>query len=460
MGSSYILGAGFSRAVSSSMPLLTELGLRVRDGDEEIANRVSAHEIEAFESWMSQASTPQPYRDRAENLEAKGLYLRATREISAILRDEVITASSRPLPGWLLDLVELWHATRASVSTFNYDTLVELAVRRACLYDANSRLIVPWPTVINFAPSGSAGRTFGEDGRDATWTSFDLLKLHGSINWYWVPGDDSSATLERVPLFDGEREEERNFAPARWLPGKEPYIVPPVALKSAFYGGPITSHLWQSASHAIGEAAEIVLMGYSVPTTDLTTLGLLRESLSRRSHIRITVCDLYPDTVVQRVRNVLPPSAEVEIEVFDGPNAIERFTTDRLLRAREETVRRVRTKLASRPSAPLGVSASEGMMRQVTAVTRDGQTVTCTTSPEFHAGSWPRLTDLKAEDSIGPSFVVPAHTLDSTLDGATDLRVVDRDSSARVWTTFGETIADEEWIVLAAGLPKQDFKPV
>lgn len=71
MVTAYILGAGFSRAVSSSMPLLTELGLRVRDGDTEIANRVSAHEIEAFESWMSQVSTPQPYRDRAENLEAK-----------------------------------------------------------------------------------------------------------------------------------------------------------------------------------------------------------------------------------------------------------------------------------------------------------------------------------------------------------------------------------------------------
>lgn len=460
MVTAYILGAGFSRAVSSSMPLLTELGLRVRDGDTEIANRVSAHEIEAFESWMSQVSTPQPYRDRAENLEAKGLYLRATREISAILRDEVITASSRPLPGWLLDLVELWHASRSSVGTFNYDTLVEIAVRRARLYDANSRLIVPWPTVINFAPSGTAGRTFGEDGRNAAWESFDLLKLHGSINWYWVPDDESSATLERVPLFDGEREDERDFAPARWLPGKEPYIVPPVALKSAFYGGSITSHLWQSASQAIAEADEIVLMGYSVPTTDLTTLGLLRESVSGRSHIRITVCDLYPDTVVERVRNVLPPSAEVEIEAFGGPNAIERFTSDRLLQARQETILRVRAKLAASPSAPLGVSASERMMRQVIAVTRDGQTVTCTTTPEFHAGSWTPMTDLKAEDSIGPSFVVPARALNSALDGATELRVVDHDSSARLWTSFGETIADEEWIVLAAGLAKHDFNPI
>lgn len=459
MTTTYILGAGFSRAASSSMPLMTELGLRVRDGDTEIAKRVSSHEIEAFESWMSQVSSPQPYRDRAENLEAKGLYLRATRGISAILRDEVSAASSEQLPGWLLNLVELWHVTRASVSTFNYDTLVEIAVRRAHLYDSAARVIVPWPTVINFAPSGTAGRTLGEEGRDVTWTSFDLLKLHGSINWYWVPDDDSNASLERVPLFDGERDDERDFLPARWLPGKEPYIVPPVALKSAFYGGSITSHLWQSASEAIQRADEIVFMGYSAPTTDLTALGLIRESLTGRQRICITVCDLYPDAVVSRVQSVLPPSIEIEIETFEGPDAIERFTAERTSQIRQEAVQRVQTQLALAPNAPLGVSASKRMMRQVIEVRRHGKTVTCTTTPEFHAGSWTSTTDLRAEDGIGPSYLIQARTLCSALDRATDLRAVDQISSAQVWGTFSETIANDEWMVLAAGLAKGDFKP-
>ncbi len=447
----YVLGAGFSRAVSPSMPLLNELGRRVHELDGVLRDRVSSHEILNFENWMSQVATPEPYRNRAENHDALSLYSRAVIQIGRVLQGEVSVATEGALPDWLTRLVQMWHTSKATVATFNYDTLAEIAARRGNLFDPSDRLVLPWQTVINFAPPGN-DRTIGEDSRNITWSSFRLLKLHGSINWYWVPDDSSGATLERVPLFDGAVDDEKAFDSSRWLPGREPYIVPPVATKSVFYGGPLTTHLWQSAGRALRKTTELVIMGYSMPVTDLTTLGLLQESLRDKRALSIVVCDLNPDDVVDRLEKLLPTDIHLDVATFKGENAIEQYVDDRWASARKEAIADLRIKLVDAGEMPLSVNARDQRMQQVSSFTRSGESLTVRASNSFHAAMWRDDADLNPEEGIGSSYFLAASALATALDGCVELKVQDRFGEAEVWGGRPLQLAGRQWFDLYANL--------
>ncbi|WP_156378796.1 hypothetical protein [Microbacterium sp. Root61] len=450
----YLLGAGFSRAISGSMPLLNELGRRVHEADPVLKERVARHEIEDFETWMSLVATAEPYRNRAENYESLGLYSRAVRQVGRVLQDEVSIATRGDLPNWLRRLVQIWHATKAPVATFNYDTLTEIAARRGTLYDPSERLVLPWPTVINFAPGGN-DKSIGEDSRNIAWSSFRLLKLHGSVNWFWVPEDSSGATLERTPLFEGAVEEERSFDTSRWLPGREPYIVPPVATKSVFYGGPLTSHLWQLASTALADSEELVIMGYSMPVTDLTTLGLLRESLRSKQTLKVTVCDPNPGPVVERLTGLLSPDIELEVTTFDGPDAVSNFVEERWRTVRSDVVTRLRSRLLDAGDTPVSVNGDRQEVRQVSSFTRSNDSLILHASNSFHTAMWREDSDLNPDENIGPSYFVSASAVAAAMDGCVEVEVKDRTGRADVWGGRESTLGVRRWFDLYANLPHQ-----
>jgi len=83
-------------------------------------------------------------------------------------------------------------------------------------------------------------------------TRFRLLKLHGSLNWYWNPGDESGASVARrdLPGVYGTPLHYTDDDRRRQLPGRGPLIVPPSATKSLYYRNPITREMWQQAALA------------------------------------------------------------------------------------------------------------------------------------------------------------------------------------------------------------------
>ncbi|MGU3358005.1 hypothetical protein ACLBWJ_12185 [Microbacterium sp. M4A5_1d] len=447
----YLLGAGFSRAVSQSMPLLNELGRRVHEADAVLEERVARHEIEDFETWMSLVAKGEPYRSRAENHESLGLYFRAVRQVGRVLQDEVGIATSGDLPVWLQRLVQIWHATKAPVATFNYDTLTEIAARRGSLYDPTERLVLPWPTVINFAPSGN-DRSMGEESRNVAWSSFQLLKLHGSINWFWVPEDSSGATLERVPLFDAAIENERNFDVSRWLPGREPYIVPPVASKSLFYGGPVTTHLWQAASAALRESDELVVIGYSMPATDLSTLGLLRESLRGKQNLKVVVCDIEPNRVVERITSLLSPDMELDVTTFAGLDAVASFVDDRWAAMRSRVIDTLRARLVAAAELPVSLNGDGQQVRQINSLTRSGDSLTLHASNSFHATMWREESDINPEERVGPSYFVEAREVAAALSGCVEVQAESQSRRAEVWGGRESSFGIRRWFDLYANL--------
>lgn len=90
----------------------------------------------------------------------------------------------------------------------------------------------------------------------------------------------------------------------QWMaPGRERMLVPPSSLKSAYYDNPVTREVWSRAYEALCSADVITLVGYSLPQTDLTTVGMLNEAASAGNLAEIRVVNPSPTEIANRDRH-------------------------------------------------------------------------------------------------------------------------------------------------------------
>jgi hypothetical protein len=273
----YVLGAGFSRAISQMMPLTDELG-------DAITSMLGVRwpvgtEAMSFEDRLTLLSTPLPFLEGYANTERRALAEKVTAALATELSTRNEQAAQTTAPLWLLQLVSLWHAEQAIVLTFNYDTLVEQAVTELCP-PVHARggiepsgihgwqVVFPAPTPVNSLTYESLGGPL----RD----SFQLLKLHGSLNWYWALGDGATVVRDATVLGFGPRMdvEDSDVAGVRLL---DQFLVPPVTSKDSYYGVNLVHTVWRAANAAIRNAASVAVIGYSMPPGDRIAAELLRS---------------------------------------------------------------------------------------------------------------------------------------------------------------------------------------
>ena len=304
-----ILGAGFSLAVSDKFPMTDALGNRAVA----IAGiqTVGPFESGRFEAWLSQLAEPQPYLSPARNTANFAQFQRLIEAIHEILCEAEGAAVADGLPGWLVRLVTTLHFCRATVITFNYDRLIERAMQMAEIDDFEKVLgeeRVTWLSMLRSVPTFPPIRERTSGGLNP---SIQLLKLHGSLNWFWVTGDASGLTLSHWELDDD------NEGRHRYLPGREPFVVPPAASKSAFFRNPVMSDIWRRSAAALREAKRVALVGYSLPLTDLVSASMVSETLSRTG-VDIDVVNPYPDDVINSVHRLtgLRPTSTASVVDF------------------------------------------------------------------------------------------------------------------------------------------------
>jgi hypothetical protein len=326
----FVIGAGFSRAVSDQMPLTDELGQAALEQLRPVLPpRLALERLPRgmnFEAWLSQLAGDQPYLSDAENAENRAAFLRFSEVIAEIIGARVEKVLADLYPEWLLAFVSAAHHTRATVITFNYDTLVECVVA---------------------TPSGILGKPyeFGQLWQGVGWTELTgdlppwppgamrpgaervetlrLLKLHGSLNWYWRAGDSSGASVARrdLPGWFGSPQPYEEEQRRRALPGRTPFVVPPSASKSDYYANPITQEMWRQAAERLSGARRLVFMGYSLPVTDVTFSNMLRDSVNN-SDAQIMIADYCPSPILDRLK-ALGIAPERLSTAPAGPDAIE-----------------------------------------------------------------------------------------------------------------------------------------
>ncbi len=317
-----ILGAGFSREVAATMPLTDELG-------QEAVRRAGIPGTRiftggAFEAWLSRLAESQPYLTPAENLENSSWFQRLTDAIQAVVGDAQTKALSSGLPDWLSRFVRALHYGRATVITFNYDLLIEHLVMKLGLWDFAADYShgapVWWTHALGDLPGyPPLPARFSGDLHE----TFRLLKLHGSLNWFWVPGDDAGITLSYSDLEPTESDLRR------FLPGRQPFIVPPASLKSAFFRNPIMHENWRSAAVALRKADRVSLLGYSMPLTDLISSGMISECLTDRT-VDVLVVNKSPQRVVDSIRSATQIEATVNVSIPDFADEFVKQTSQRL----------------------------------------------------------------------------------------------------------------------------------
>lgn len=368
MSNVVLLGAGFSYALSlGKMPLTDTLGNKVAD-------QLRPEGIEVprgfsggrFEMWLSRLAEPQPDLDEVTNAHNHALFLRISELIRAILLDAQNRTVEEP-PLWAFQrLIGALHARRSTVATFNYDTLVERLIESQWRMDWETRHPVRGHHVIQDRPPRPYVQgMFGEGPA----SSFQLIKLHGSVDTFWVPGDTTGATINRLGYTQRWTEQSEDTETRRLkLPGRVPFIVPPAAAKSAFYANPFTRQLWRDASEALRSASTVDIVGYSLPATDLVTSGMLADTLAgSRSLIRVV--NRFPDDVVDHL--VTLGCDRTRIQVFDGDDAIAKYV-DAFEHEFTPLVTRegqVLSQLPQRPLVMVGLNMNEGAA--VTSVFRD-----------------------------------------------------------------------------------------
>ena len=311
----FLLGAGFSRAVSQHMPLLDDLGRAVAGAfreDRLLRNLLDQSEIEAIEeddvplgnveTWLTSLAADQPFLSASRNLQRRALYVELASLIAKQIRECERLAGQQPWPQWFEGLLAHWRSHKSDVITLNYDTLIESASTTMHDQEQDRELQRELPRtndlVGSFPPAPPSRGLFGEE----TVSSFSLHKLHGSTNWYGRLGSSDMLSIVRFDYMTpnwGEEERRLDRAMTALKDSLQVMVLPPVADKSALYGNATMSVIWQRALTALKGADRLVVFGYSVPQTDTSILALLATGVT--ADTKITIVDPRPEGVADRL---------------------------------------------------------------------------------------------------------------------------------------------------------------
>ena len=125
-----VIGAGFSRAISTAMPVTDVLGssVRARLPIADRSNVPAAFSDGSFEQWLSYLAEEQPHLSQSENLQARALMYKVVEATEDILGEDQRKALEKAVPEWLSKLLSILHVDKVDVVTLNYDNLFECAI--------------------------------------------------------------------------------------------------------------------------------------------------------------------------------------------------------------------------------------------------------------------------------------------------------------------------------------------
>lgn len=249
-----------------------------------------------------------------------------------VIRDAEGVAFSGEIPEWAGPLLTHFHEEQAVLVTLNYDTVLErlafLALSGASGEEKDE-----------FKPAGTyplhvtdirtrQGRYYTRSVGD----SFELLKLHGSINWFY-PGTELSDSHEiyyrqvdsRSPARDCER---RGGISAIAYRDLSPLIVPPLVEKSPFYAAGLLASLWVRFRYTLEKVEQLFIVGSSLPKTDVPLEVFLKAHSGNLKRVFLvdSAGGQAADALKERLREVF--GKRKLDSTYIGEGTVERWATD------------------------------------------------------------------------------------------------------------------------------------
>jgi len=317
-----ILGAGFSRPAGG--PLLKEL-LNPDWYDQGRLSEQQQLELDALNQRLVQASTGTVERIFTEAWTAARTGGRIStvlgtldgNRILSTLQFHLATVASKVR---LRRGTKLWEGYKQfflsnydrskslTVITFNYDLLAEQILDDANFYfdtggNSDFRLLDP-----------RRRRGLTRHGSE-----LPLLKLHGSVGWGVCRGCRTSEySGDSVSVFeDPYAPVRRQLCPFCYRNMLEIGVVPPIQGKA----GEIRhmTSLWSRARKLVTRATEVIIIGYSLPETDVEARSLLRDA-AESGNLRKTTVVNGPGGASETLRELFPDliDRQVYFETYIG----------------------------------------------------------------------------------------------------------------------------------------------
>ena len=299
----FVLGSGFSKSFCPQMPTLRDLNERIPFGipDEfphlrdycrhflELCNNQPDYlNIETLSTSILSAQIFPGVREslyhsslRFELLRFIANEIRHDRamdaDAAAVLRKFLASCENCPGEG-VRDTLLL---------SFNYDTLIEDVI--AADPDLSARVAVDYGVRIDPADRSAV--------RAPRTLTVDLIKLHGSLNWYPVKGASDPLDLKNVCQVEPC---DRSFPIYR---EDTPIYIPMAHAKESFLRGSLFNLLWSKADYYLKNAEEIYFLGYGFPKTDMNNLEFLLRHRERFK--KVVVFEHAGCAVLERLQKLL-----------------------------------------------------------------------------------------------------------------------------------------------------------
>lgn len=299
----YVLGSGFSKSFMPQMPTLRDLNELIPFGipDEfphfrdyckrflDLCNGQS--EYLSIESLATSILSARIFPGERERLYHASLRFELLRFIASVIRHD------EGLSGEAADVMRKFLKSCVNcvdegcrdtlLLSFNYDTLIESAIAN----DPELRDLVSVDYGVRIDRADRSARC------EAKPHTIDLLKIHGSLNWFPIKGVTDELDLKNICQVEPE---DRSFP---IYCEDTPIYIPMAHAKESFLRGSLFNVLWSKADYYLKNAEEIYFIGYGFPKSDVNNLEFL---LSHRERFKkVVVCERegHPDLV--RLRNLL-----------------------------------------------------------------------------------------------------------------------------------------------------------
>ena len=243
-----------------------------------------------------------------ERLYHASLRFELLRFIASVIRhDNVMDESSAEILKRFLKFCENDAASglrETLLLSFNYDTLIESAITND--KELNEQVSVDYG--VRIEPADRSAK------RGKKTSTIDLIKLHGSLNWFPVKGASDELDLRNVCEVEPQ---DRSFP---IYCEDTPVYIPMAHAKESFLRGSLFNLLWSKADYYLKNAEEIYFIGYGFPKTDINNLEFLLRHRDRFK--KAVVLDSAGRHDLTRLQKLL---GEDLVESCDAKEFIEKF---------------------------------------------------------------------------------------------------------------------------------------
>ncbi len=283
----FFFGAGFSKSLNNSYPTLAELSEYFLENGFIYENeKIYKDNLEQLLTYLI---TPLPFKTKEDILRDEASYLEKINKISKFFIELLETKEIDKNNKYILNLSQYINDNKCTCITLNYDLLLEEILflthensyQDIDSYDVFYKIPIKQIDEQKNTKNNNYGFNFYQGDFNINNNFVEIIKLHGSINWYCDQAYSNSQIYSFMEKVDRYKDE--------LFIDLKPLIIPPILDKTNNYNHILLRSLWKKAFKAIQKAKNIYIYGFSFPITDLSVVYLFKSALQNKQDYKIYV---------------------------------------------------------------------------------------------------------------------------------------------------------------------------